>query len=86
MQYQFVTDQWIGLGYQRLGFQHGHDTMGNISEQNIGDDELIPRFWWKLFFHPSPDILAKQNTKETASMGNIWGPFNKHKGEGLGVS
>ena len=32
--------------------RNGHDTMGEIAQQKLVDDELIPPFWWQ-FFCPS---------------------------------
>ena len=60
--------------------RNGHDHGLYCREKN-GNDELVPRFWRHFFTHLLPDILTKHNIKETASKGNIWGPFYIPKGE-----
>ena len=52
----------------------------------IGDEGLIPHFWWQLFFPPLIEIFTKHNIKKTESTGNIWGPFYMSKCEDLGES
>ena len=37
-----------------------------------------------VFTHPLPETLTKHNIKENSSKDNIWGPFYRLKGEGLG--
>ena len=59
--------------------------MGNILERN-SQRQTHSAFWWHFFDQPSPEIPAKQNMKETASKGKIWGPLYILKGEGLGDS
>ena len=48
------------------------------------DDILVPHLWWHFFDNFLPEIPTKHNIKETASKGNIWGPFYIPKGGGLG--
>ena len=45
------------------------------------------RIYGVIYFpHPLSEILTKHNIKETASKGDIGGPFYMSKGEGLGGS
>ena len=60
-----------------------HDTMGNINNSKLATTNLFCIFGGSFFAHPSPDILAKHNIKETASKVNIWGPLYIPKVKGL---
>ena len=55
---------------------------GKYWQETNGDNAIIPHLWLYFFAHPSPEIITIRNTKETASKGNIWGPFYMSKGEG----
>ena len=58
--------------------------MEDISARKMGATEFFRVFGGSVVAHQSPDILTKHNVKETASKGNIWGPFYIPKGEGSG--
>ena len=58
--------------------------MGKIDEQKLVTADSFRVFGGIFYAHPSPNILNKHNIKETASKGNIWGPFYIPKGEGSG--
>ena len=60
--------------------------MGNISEPELAMTDSFRIFCGSFFAHPLPEILTKNNIKETASKVNIWGPFDMSKGEGFGGS
>ena len=57
--------------------------MGNISEQKLAMAEYFRVFHGIFSAHLSPEILNKQNIKETVCKSNIWGPFYIPKREGL---
>ena len=59
--------------------QNRHDTMGDIYKQNL---QLHNHFAFMVAFFARflSEILTKHNNKETASEGNIWGPFYIPKG------
>ena len=58
--------------------------MGDIAKQKLATAEWFCIFGGSFFAHPLPEIPTKHNIKETASMGNIWGPFYMYKGDGSG--
>ena len=58
--------------------------MGKFAEQTLAMTDSLRVFGGSFFAHPLPDILTKHNIKETASKGNILGPFYILKGEGSG--
>ena len=55
--------------------------MGEIHYQKMATAESFCVFGG-IFAHPLPEILTKQNIKEIASKGNIWGTFYITKCEG----
>ena len=55
--------------------------MGDIAKHKLEMAESFRIFGGSVFAHFSPEILTKHNIKETASKGNIWGPFYVPKGE-----
>ena len=57
--------------------------MGKISEKKLAMKDSFPSFGG-IFCHFLPEILTKQNTKETACKGKIWGPLYIPKGEHTG--
>ena len=63
--------------------QNGHGTMDYIAQWTIETTNLLRIFDGSFFAHPLPDILIKHNIKETASKGNIYGPFYTPKGKSL---
>ena len=58
--------------------------MVDIAERKLATTNSFRVFGGSFFAHPSPDIPTKHNIKETASKGNIWGPFFIPKGGRLG--
>ena len=64
--------------------QNGQDTIGDIPEHKLATTDSFYIFGGIFPTHPYPAIPTKYNTKETASKGNIYGPFNIPKGGGLG--
>ena len=58
--------------------------MSDISKQKLAATDSFRIFGGSVFTSSLPEILTKQNSKETTSKGNIWGPFNIPKGEGSG--
>ena len=46
--------------------------------------KLFSVFGVRLFSHHLPEIVIKDNIKETVSKHNIWGPFYILKGKGSG--
>ena len=56
--------------------------MGEIDKWKLATMNSFRFFGGSFFAHPTPDIPTKRNIKETASKGNIWGPFYTPKGEG----
>ena len=57
--------------------------MSDISKQKLAATDSFRILGGSVFAHSLPEILTKHNIKETSSKGNIWGPFNIPKGEGL---
>ena len=55
--------------------------MGVIVEKKLAMMESFRIFGGVFFAHPLPELPTKHNIKETASKGNIWGPFYTPKGE-----
>ena len=56
--------------------------MGDISEQKLATTDSFHVFGGSFPARPLPEILIQHNIKETASKGNIWGPFYIPKDEG----
>ena len=63
--------------------RNGHYTMGKIYEWKLATTNLFRIFGGRFFPQPLPDILTKHNTKETSSIGNIWGQLCIPKVKGL---
>ena len=55
--------------------------MGNISKQKLATKNSFQIFGGSFCAHPLFEIPTKHHIKETASEGNIWGPFYTPKAE-----
>ena len=58
--------------------------MNEIAKQKLVTTDSFRIFGGSFFANPLLEILTKHKIKETASKGNIWGPFYIPKVEGSG--
>ena len=81
---RILSYKHLDFTLQPLNFHKTDMTPWAIFPSKTGNERLIPSFWWQIVFHPSPEILTKQNIKETTSKGKIWVPFYIPTCEGSG--
>ena len=79
---KIISERYLDFTLQPLIYHETDTTSWARLLIKTGDNILITHFWWKFFAHPLPEILTKNNIKETFSKGNIWGQFYTTRGEG----
>ena len=58
--------------------------MGKISKQKLAMTDSFRIYGGSFFAYLLSEMIIKHNIKETASKGNIWGPYYITKSEGSG--